>query len=42
MAKPEFFERNPKEIERAKQKLEDIETELLEAFERWEELESLK
>jgi ATP-binding cassette subfamily F protein uup len=42
MTKPEFFERKPKEIEQAKQKLEDLEAELLEAFEHWEELESLK
>ena len=30
------------EIEKAKQKLESIEDELLEVFSRWEELESLK
>ncbi len=42
MAKPDYFKKNPKKIVQAKQKLEDIESELLEAFERWEELENLK
>jgi len=42
MAKPEFFKQDSKEIEKAKQKLESIEDELLEVFSRWEELESLK
>ena len=42
MAKPEFFQQDPKEIEKKKQELEAIEDELLQVFSRWEELESLK
>ena len=37
-----FFKQNSDEIEKAKQKLESIEDELLNVFSRWEELENLK
>jgi len=42
MTDPEFFKQDSDEIEKAKQKLESIEHELLEVFSRWEELEDIK
>jgi len=42
MAKPEFIGKDPKEIKQVKQGLEAIEDELLQVYERWEELENLK
>jgi len=42
MAKPGFIQKDPKEIKQVKQGLEMIEDELLQVFERWEELEDLK
>jgi len=42
MTDPEFFKQDSDEIEKAKQKLESIEDELLNVFSRWEELENLK
>ncbi len=42
MADPAFFKKAPLEISQAKAKLEDVEEELLKAFERWEYLEGSK
>ncbi len=42
MATPEFFQRDPADIQAVKQDLESVEDELLGAFERWEFLENLK
>jgi len=41
MATPEFFKKSPNEIAQTKEKLEEIEDELLRVFDRWEALESL-
>ncbi|MFA5089209.1 MAG: ABC transporter ATP-binding protein, partial [Candidatus Omnitrophota bacterium] len=42
MAQPEFFKKPSAEIALAKNELEKIEDELLETFERWEFLESVR
>jgi len=42
MAEPNFYQKDPQEITKVKIKLELLEDELLEAFQRWEALEDLK
>jgi ATP-binding cassette subfamily F protein uup len=42
MVAPEYYKNPPQEIAQVKATLESIEEQLLEAFERWEELEELK